>query len=292
MRRVKITLAATGLFATTALFAANPVHAADPIKIGITTILSGPFSDRGQSEQYGAQLALDRINKPAACSGVPWKHTMPTTRASRPSAIAGRKAAGRAGARAGHHRRALHAGHPRDHADIAGREDSAGDRHLCRPGLRRRVRRRRRRLRVQDDPSELDIARGLMRCLAAKGVKSHRDRRGRRRISGSERGGLREGGAGHGIRALEDVVKPRARSCRVGADRAAADGFPGADRRSCGQGAPDQLVHHAVRAVRRRVFPRLRGIWLEGPGDRPHRSRRPHRTPSPRHSATPAGWRG
>jgi branched-chain amino acid transport system substrate-binding protein len=37
-------------------------QSAEPIKIGITTILSGPFADRGQSEQYGAQLAMDRIN--------------------------------------------------------------------------------------------------------------------------------------------------------------------------------------------------------------------------------------
>jgi branched-chain amino acid transport system substrate-binding protein len=32
---------------------------AEPVRIGITTILSGPLADRGQSEQYGAQLALD-----------------------------------------------------------------------------------------------------------------------------------------------------------------------------------------------------------------------------------------
>src|SRR6202167_2162945 len=38
-------------------------QAAEPVRIGITTILSGPMADRGQSEQYGAQLALDRINE-------------------------------------------------------------------------------------------------------------------------------------------------------------------------------------------------------------------------------------
>ncbi|MEA2770114.1 MAG: hypothetical protein QOD93_3076, partial [Acetobacteraceae bacterium] len=27
--------------------------AAEPVRIGITTILSGPTADRGQSEQYG-----------------------------------------------------------------------------------------------------------------------------------------------------------------------------------------------------------------------------------------------
>ena len=44
MRRVKITLAATSLLATAALFAPSPVRAADPIKIGITSVLGGPFA--------------------------------------------------------------------------------------------------------------------------------------------------------------------------------------------------------------------------------------------------------
>jgi branched-chain amino acid transport system substrate-binding protein len=38
-------------------------QAAEPVKIGITTILGGALADRGQSEQYGAQLALDRIDQ-------------------------------------------------------------------------------------------------------------------------------------------------------------------------------------------------------------------------------------
>jgi branched-chain amino acid transport system substrate-binding protein len=43
--------------------AAAPAQAeGPPVRIGITTILSGPTADRGQSEQYGAQLALDRVN--------------------------------------------------------------------------------------------------------------------------------------------------------------------------------------------------------------------------------------
>src|SRR5277367_6307910 len=46
-----------------ALFAASAAQAADPVKIGITTVLSGPTADRGQSEQYGVQLALDQINE-------------------------------------------------------------------------------------------------------------------------------------------------------------------------------------------------------------------------------------
>src|ERR1700744_5068447 len=46
-------------------------QAAEPIKIGITTILSGPMADRGQQEQYGAQLALDRINQNGGVLGRP-----------------------------------------------------------------------------------------------------------------------------------------------------------------------------------------------------------------------------
>jgi branched-chain amino acid transport system substrate-binding protein len=46
-------------------------QAAEPIKIGITTILSGPMADRGQQEQYGAQLALDRINQTGGALGRP-----------------------------------------------------------------------------------------------------------------------------------------------------------------------------------------------------------------------------
>jgi branched-chain amino acid transport system substrate-binding protein len=44
------------------LIATTGAQAAEPIRIGITTILSGPMADRGQSEQYGAQLALNRVN--------------------------------------------------------------------------------------------------------------------------------------------------------------------------------------------------------------------------------------
>jgi branched-chain amino acid transport system substrate-binding protein len=55
MRRVTLAACLT-LWATAAL-------PAEPIRIGITTILSGPFADRGQSEQYGAQIALNQINE-------------------------------------------------------------------------------------------------------------------------------------------------------------------------------------------------------------------------------------
>jgi ABC-type branched-subunit amino acid transport system substrate-binding protein len=49
----------------------TPALAAPPVKIGITTILSGPIADRGQSEQYGAQLALNQINEAGGVLGRP-----------------------------------------------------------------------------------------------------------------------------------------------------------------------------------------------------------------------------
>ena len=61
MTRVALVLA--GLIAATA------AHAAEPVRIGITTILSGAIADRGQSEQYGAQLALNRINEAGGVLG-------------------------------------------------------------------------------------------------------------------------------------------------------------------------------------------------------------------------------
>jgi branched-chain amino acid transport system substrate-binding protein len=53
------------------LFCCSLAQAAEPVKIGISTILSGPLADRGQSEQYGAQLALDRINQTGGVLGRP-----------------------------------------------------------------------------------------------------------------------------------------------------------------------------------------------------------------------------
>jgi branched-chain amino acid transport system substrate-binding protein len=55
----------------TAIAAPGAARAAEPVRIGITTILSGPTADRGQSEQYGAQLALDRINQKGGVLGRP-----------------------------------------------------------------------------------------------------------------------------------------------------------------------------------------------------------------------------
>ena len=53
------------------LIATSAAQAAEPVRIGITTILSGPTADRGQSEQYGAQLALNRINAAGGVLGRP-----------------------------------------------------------------------------------------------------------------------------------------------------------------------------------------------------------------------------
>jgi branched-chain amino acid transport system substrate-binding protein len=53
------------------LLCSSLAQAAEPVKIGITTILSGPLADRGQSEQYGVQLALDRINQTGGVLGRP-----------------------------------------------------------------------------------------------------------------------------------------------------------------------------------------------------------------------------
>ena len=54
-----------------AAFAISTAQAAEPIRIGITTILSGPTADRGQSEQYGAQIALDQVNEAGGVLGRP-----------------------------------------------------------------------------------------------------------------------------------------------------------------------------------------------------------------------------
>jgi branched-chain amino acid transport system substrate-binding protein len=53
------------------LLTAAPALAAEPVRIGVTTILSGPYADRGQSEQYGVELALQRINEGGGVLGRP-----------------------------------------------------------------------------------------------------------------------------------------------------------------------------------------------------------------------------
>ena len=49
----------------------GPALAAEPVRIGVTTILSGQYADRGQSEQYGVELALQRINEAGGALGRP-----------------------------------------------------------------------------------------------------------------------------------------------------------------------------------------------------------------------------
>jgi branched-chain amino acid transport system substrate-binding protein len=53
------------------VLACAPVLAAEPVRIGVTTILSGQYADRGQSEQYGVELALERINEAGGVLGRP-----------------------------------------------------------------------------------------------------------------------------------------------------------------------------------------------------------------------------
>jgi branched-chain amino acid transport system substrate-binding protein len=53
------------------VLAFTPAFAAEPVRIGVTTILSGQYADRGQSEQYGVELALERINEAGGVLGKP-----------------------------------------------------------------------------------------------------------------------------------------------------------------------------------------------------------------------------
>src|SRR5580698_1410933 len=56
---------------TGCVLAFTPALAAEPVRIGVTTILSGQYADRGQSEQYGVELALGRINEAGGVLGRP-----------------------------------------------------------------------------------------------------------------------------------------------------------------------------------------------------------------------------
>jgi branched-chain amino acid transport system substrate-binding protein len=58
-------------FLTGCVLAFSPALAAEPVRIGVTTILSGQYADRGQSEQYGVELALQRINEAGGVLGRP-----------------------------------------------------------------------------------------------------------------------------------------------------------------------------------------------------------------------------
>jgi branched-chain amino acid transport system substrate-binding protein len=53
------------------LITATVAQGAEPIRIGLTSVLSGPTYDRGQSEQYGAQLAVNKINASGGLLGRP-----------------------------------------------------------------------------------------------------------------------------------------------------------------------------------------------------------------------------
>ena len=53
------------------LITATVAQGAEPIRIGLTSVLSGPTYDRGQSEQYGAQLAVNKINASGGVLGRP-----------------------------------------------------------------------------------------------------------------------------------------------------------------------------------------------------------------------------
>jgi ABC-type branched-subunit amino acid transport system substrate-binding protein len=56
---------------TGCVLAFSPALAAEPVRIGVTTILSGQYADRGQSEQYGVELALQRVNEAGGVLGRP-----------------------------------------------------------------------------------------------------------------------------------------------------------------------------------------------------------------------------
>ena len=69
----------------------GPAFAADPVRIGVTTILSGPNADRGQSEQYGVELALQRTNESGGVLGRPVEAFYADNAADPATGIAGAK---------------------------------------------------------------------------------------------------------------------------------------------------------------------------------------------------------
>ena len=79
------------VLATVALLAATPIHAAEPVRIGVTSILSGPMADRGQSEQYGVELALSQINESGGVLGRPIEAFYGDNAADIPTGIAATK---------------------------------------------------------------------------------------------------------------------------------------------------------------------------------------------------------
>jgi branched-chain amino acid transport system substrate-binding protein len=53
------------------LFGIGAAQAAEPVRIGMTSVLSGPNADRGQSEEYGMELALSHLNEAGGVLGRP-----------------------------------------------------------------------------------------------------------------------------------------------------------------------------------------------------------------------------
>src|ERR1700678_1640128 len=66
----RIALLTGCVLAFTPVLAVEPIQD-EPVRIGVTTILSGQYADRGQSEQYGIELALQRINESGGVLGRP-----------------------------------------------------------------------------------------------------------------------------------------------------------------------------------------------------------------------------
>ncbi len=164
MTRLAIVLA--GLIATTA------AYAAEPVKIGITTVLSGPTADRGQSEQYGTQLALNHVNAAGGVLGRPVEAFYADNARTPATGVAGTK-------------RLIEQEHvpvligalstPVTHAIMPIVAEakvplviatSAGQDFVDASGIGGND------YAFKTIPSELDIARGLMRYLASRNVKS------------------------------------------------------------------------------------------------------------------------
>ncbi len=251
MRRTALILA--GLFSVTSL------QAAEPIKIGITTILSGPFADRGQSEQYGAQLALDQINEAGGVLGRPLEAYYADNACKPEIGVPATQAIDREGACSRPDRRAVHARHARHHARRGGGENSAGDRDLGGPGFRRRLRRRRQRLRLQDHPfrSRYRARPGALSVVARRQIG--RDRRRRRRLPASQRqwrSPKRRRTPGF----TSSTSKHLRRGRRTSARRSTRRRLP----------RPTSVVT-ILGPSTAGFFQRLRGLRPENPGDRPRR---------------------
>ena len=124
-----------------------------------------------------------------ACRGLLWRQRRRHSDRDRRD-----EAADRAAACAGAAGRAGDAGDARHHADRAGGENPAGDRHLGGPGFRRRLRRRRQRLGLQDDP-ERSRHRDRHDDLSERAGRTvRRDRRRRQRLQSHQCGEHGKGG--------------------------------------------------------------------------------------------------